>query len=368
MNGHPLPHRRQVGPESSSSRRHSALLPLLLVAMLAVLLAAALFMTGCGSEEAGDETDRPDGRPVGGGRPTTSAPTETTAAQAEEGTFPVTVTDDQGASVTISAKPMRIVSTAPANTETLFALGLADRIVGVTSLDDYPPEAAAVAKVGDFQVNTEAVMALSPDLVVGYAGNEEALAPVTSAGAPVLILDPTNLAGIYANIDTVGTATGAQAEAAELVEALKAEIKMVTDATAATTESPKVFYALDNTLWTAGPGSFVDELLKLVNATNVGSMEGTDSAAVQPYYQFAPEQLVAADPDVILLPNTAYTSIDEFVADPRFADLRAVKEGQRHPHRRRGRHPAGTAHRAGAEGPGRGRPPGGLLSPRPRSS
>ena len=316
MNGHPLPHRRQVGPESSSSRRRSALLPLLLVAMLAVLLAAALFMTGCGSEDAGDETT------------TIAAPTETTAAQAEEGTFPVTVTDDQGASVTISAKPMRIVSTAPANTETLFALGLADRIVGVTSLDDYPPEAAAVAKVGDFQVNTEAVMALSPDLVVGYVGNEEALAPVTSAGAPVLILDPTNLAGIYANIETVGTATGAQAKAAELVEALKAEIKTVTDATAATTESPKVFYALDNTLWTAGPGSFVDELLKLVNATNVGSMEGTDSAAVQPYYQFAPEQLIAADPDVILLPNTAYTSIDEFVADPRFADLRAVKEGR----------------------------------------
>jgi iron complex transport system substrate-binding protein len=223
---------------------------------------------------------------------------------------------------------MRIVSTAPANTETLFALGLADRIVGVTSLDDYPPEAAAVAKVGDFQVNTEAVMALSPDLVVGYAGAEEALAPVQAAGAAVIILNPTNLEGIFANMTLVGTATGAQAEAAQLVEAMRAEVEAVTAVTAAATESPKVFYALDNTLWTAGPGSFVDELLKLVNATNVGSMESADSAAVQPYYQFAPEQLVAADPDVILLPNTAYATIDEFVADPRFADLRAVKEGR----------------------------------------
>ena len=141
-------------------------------------------------------------------------------------------------------------------------------------------------------------------------------------------------------------------------QSIKAEIEAVTDATAATTESPKVFYALDNTLWTAGPGSFVDELLKLVNATNVGSMAGTDSAAVQPYYQFAPEQLVAADPDVILLPNTAYTSVDEFVADPRFADLTAVKEGRRRPHRRRDHHRPGTAHRGGPEGPGRSRPPG----------
>ncbi len=332
MNGHPQPHRQQMGPVASYPRRHSALLPLLLVAALAVLLAGALFLTGCGSDEGTDDTattaaPATSSTAAGADQTTSSAPTETTVAQPEAATFPVTVTDDKGTSVTISAEPMRIVSTAPANTETLFALGLAERIVGVTSLDDYPPEAADIEKVGDFTVNTEAVMALSPDLVVGYAGNEEALAPVTSAGAAVLILDPVNLEQIYANIKLVGTATGAQAKAAELVEGLKTEIKAITDATAGAASSPKVFYALDNTLWTAGPGSFVDELLTMVNATNVGSMGGADSAAVQPYYQFAPEQLVAADPDIILLPNTAYASVDEFVSDPRFADLRAVKEG-----------------------------------------
>jgi iron complex transport system substrate-binding protein len=200
---------------------------------------------------------------------------------------------------------VRIVSTAPSNTETLFALGVGDRVVGVTSLDDYPPEAAAIAKIGDFQANTEAIMALSPDLVVGYAGGEEALAPVQAAGAPVLILNPTNLEQIYADIALVGAATGATGKAAEVVDSIKAQIKEIADAAAGTEVSPKVFYALDNTLWTAGPGSFVDELLKLVNATNVASLPSADSAAAQAYYQFAPEQLVAADPDVILLPNTA---------------------------------------------------------------
>lgn len=330
MNGRPLPHRQEVGHHSPSRRRRCAtsprsLLTALLPALLLVtLLATALLAGACGS---GEETTT---TAAAAATETTAAPadatTTTAPAGAAEATFPVTVTDDNGTEVTIPAKPVRIVSTAPANTETLFALGLAERIVGVTSLDDYPPEAASVAKVGDFQVNTEAVMALSPDLVVGYAGNEEALAPVQSAGAPVVILNPTTLDGIYANIQLVGTATGAEAEAAALVESLKAEVAAVTKVTGGITESPKVFYALDNTLWTAGPGSFVDELLKLVNATNVGGMQG-DSAAVQPYFQFAPEQLIAADPDVILLPNTAYTSIDEFVSDARFASLRAVKEG-----------------------------------------
>ena len=199
---------------------------------------------------------------------------------------------------------MRIVSTAPANTEMLFALGVGDRVVGVTSLDDYPPEVADIAKVGDFQVNTEAIMALSPDLVVGYSGNEEALAPVQAAGAPVLIFNPTTLEGIYANITTVGAATGATAQAADLVESIKAQIEEVAEAAAAAGESPTVFYALDNTLWTCGPGSFVDELLTLGQRHQRGRAPGADGAAAQAYYQFAPEQLVAADPDVILLPGS----------------------------------------------------------------
>jgi iron complex transport system substrate-binding protein len=243
-------------------------------------------------------------------------------------TFPVTVTDDNQESVTIEAEPMRIVSTAPANTETLFALGLGDRVVGVTSLDDYPPEVADIEKIGDFQPNPEAITALSPDLVVGYSGNEEALAAIKAAGTPVLILNPASVDQIYANISTIGTATGATQQAADLVESIKAQMAEVTDTAKATGEQPRVFYALDNTLWTAGPGSFVDELLALANAANVAADPGADGAAAQAYYQFAPEQLVAADPDVILLPGTIYTSAEEFTGDPRFSGLKAVKEGR----------------------------------------
>ena len=321
MNGHRTPRRTSAGPHLLPSRQRSSSLTLLLLAILAcaLILGGALLVAGCGSDQsASDDT----------AVSTTAAAGETPTTAAQPIAFPVTVTDDNGNSVTIEARPERIISTAPANTETLFALGVGHRVVGVTSLDDYPPEVADIAKIGDFQANTEAIMALSPDLVVGYSGNEEALAPVQAAGAAVLILNPMTLEQVYANITTVGAATGATGAAADLVESMKAEIREVSEAAAAAGESPTVFYALDNTLWTAGPGSFVDELLSLVNVTNVASSPGADGAAAQAYYQFAPEQLVAADPDVILLPGSIYMTAEEFTSDPRFAGLTAVKEGR----------------------------------------
>jgi iron complex transport system substrate-binding protein len=341
MTGRPTP-RRPAARQDLPLRRWRTHPPLVLLAVLLLfmLVAAGAFVAGCGSSGLATTTtavgpETTSSTAAGSSTATTASTASTvatstspsTGVQTAEGTFPVTVTDDNGNSVTIKSKPARIVSTAPASTETLFALGVGDRVVGVTSLDDYPPEAANITKIGDFQANTEAIMGVSPDLVIGYSGNEEPLAPVQSAGAAVIIFNPATLDGIYNDITIVGAATGATGKAAELVDSIKAQVKTVTDQAATIDFSPKVFYALDNTLWTAGPGSFVDELLKLVGATNVGSMPGAASAATQAYYQFAPEQLIAADPDVILLPNTAYKSIDEFVNDPRFSKLTAVQLG-----------------------------------------
>ncbi|MBN1630138.1 MAG: ABC transporter substrate-binding protein [Thermoleophilia bacterium] len=330
MYGHPAPRRMTA---------RSPLSLFFILLLLAALFACAPILAACGSD--GDAAPETTGAAVTTEAPataeapaTTAAPVTTqapatTEAQPAEGTFPVTVTDDNGNSVTIETRPERIVSAAPSNTETLFALGAGERVVGVTSLDDYPPEAATVEKVGDYVPNTEAIMALSPDLVLGYAGSEEALAPVQDAGAAVLIFNPTTVAGIYANITTAGAAIGAPDAAAQLIDSLKVQMEEVAQAAAAVEEPLKVFYAIDNTLWTCGPGSFVDELLNLANAVNVGAMQGTDAASAQPYYQFSPEQLVAADPDVIILPTASgYTSAEEFSADSRFASLTAVKEGR----------------------------------------
>ena len=249
------------------------------------------------------------------------AESTTTAPAQEQATFPVTVTDDNGTQVTVAARPVRIVSTAPANTEILFALGAGDRVVGVTTLDDYPPEVAEIEKIGDFMPNTEAIIALDPDLVVGYSGNEETLKPLSDAGVPVLILNATSVDGIYTDITTVGDAVGGPKAAEDLVASLRTEIEGTANTARETGNNPTVFYALDDTLWTVGPGSFVDELITLAGATNVAA-EGPS-----PYFQYTPEELVAADPDVVLLPMSAFQSVDAFSTDARFAPLRAVQEG-----------------------------------------
>ncbi len=337
MTGRPQPRRSTAGRNVLPSG-HSRILLTSLLAVFVLVFAAGfgLLAAGCGSADVTTTTAAP--ATTAPADTTTSAPAETTtsAAPAEtttslaEGTFPVTVTDDAGTQAAIKAKPVRIVSTAPAGTEILFAIGAGDRVVGVSALDDYPAEVADIAKVGDFQLNTEAIMGLSPDLVLAYSGfgSEDALAPVKAAGAPVLLFNAASLDAIYGDITIVGAATGNVGQAAALVDSMKAEIQKIKDAAAAAGSAPKVFYAVDNTLWTVGPGSFVDELLKDVNVVNVGNMPGSSSAAAQQYYQFSAEQLVAADPDIILLPNTAYKSIDEFTKDPRFASLTAVTNGK----------------------------------------
>jgi iron complex transport system substrate-binding protein len=162
--------------------------------------------------------------------------------------------------------------------------------------------------------------------VLGHSGNEEALAPIAKAGVPVLIFSPSSLEGVYASIDTIGKATGATARATALVASIKAQVQAVADTAAKTGASPRVVYALDTTLWTAGPGSFVDDLIRLAHGINVAAENA--GPATSAYFQLAAEQLAALNPDVILLPNTAFKSATEFTSDPRFAGLNAVKDGR----------------------------------------
>lgn len=317
MSGHQAPCRKPGWPKSVCARRSNSrsISVLLLVAAMALIAFSMIFATGCGSK---------DNAAAGTNSPSTTSVAGASAAQAG---FPVTVTDDTKQSVTIKAEPARIVSTAPSNTEILFALGLGARVVGVSSLDDYPAEAKNIAKVGDSTISSEKVLSLNPALVVGYSGAEEALKPIKSAGIPVLIMNPGNVDQIYADILTIGKATGVSEKATALVDSMKTQMKAISDKAAQTGKSPKVFYAVDNTLWTCGPGSFVDNILTMAHATNVASLPAYSKAATSAYYQFTTEQLVASDPDIILLPNTAYKSVKEFTSDARFAGLRAVKQG-----------------------------------------
>src|ERR1044071_8624450 len=123
-----------------------------------------------------------------------------------------TFTDEIGRTIRVRENPQRIISLAPSVTETLFALGLGDRVVGVTSYCDYPPEVAHKEKVGDtLRPSIEKIVALKPDLVIASTSSqlEQFILDFDKVGIPVYVSNPHNLAGVLATIEVIGEIIGA---------------------------------------------------------------------------------------------------------------------------------------------------------------
>ncbi len=251
-------------------------------------------------------------------------------AKAPEGAVPkpVSVVDDAGRTVEIAKMPPRIVSLAPSNTEILFALGLGDRVVGVTDFCDYPEEAKAIEQVGTyFEPNIEKIFSLSPDLVLAIADlPEDIIAKLEELGIPAPILNPSDLEGILADIQLVGKATGAEKEAEALVAEMRGRIAVVTEKASEVKERPKVFCEIDATdpskPWATGPGSFMDAMIRLSGGANVAA------DAESPWVQLSAEEIIAKDPEIIILADSKYGVTAESVRErPGWEVITAVKEG-----------------------------------------
>ncbi len=179
--------------------------------------------------------------------------------------------------------PERIISLAPSNTEVLFALGLSDRVVGVTEFCDYPPEAQRKSKIGGFStVDMEKVIELDPDLVLATSKHEETIVPeLKRRGIRVIVLKPTTIEEVIMGISLIGVTTQTAEESAELVTNMKNRIKSVTDKVASLSISkpPSVFYVTwHDPIWTLGRESITSELIQSAGGVNVfadgdGNME-----------------------------------------------------------------------------------------------
>jgi iron complex transport system substrate-binding protein len=182
--------------------------------------------------------------------------------------------DDLGRSVNIEKVPQRIISLAPSNTEILFALGLGDRVVGVTEQCNYPPEVSEKKSVGGFSTpDIEKIIALQPDLILaGSIHAKEVIPALEERGLTVFALEPENLNGILADIRVVGEITGREKEASELVTQMESRIKAVTDKTQSLKpeERPKVFYITwHEPLWSVGSGTIIHELIEKAGGENI---------------------------------------------------------------------------------------------------
>jgi iron complex transport system substrate-binding protein len=245
-----------------------------------------------------------------------------------------TRTDGLNRDVKLQGVPTRIISLAPSNTEILFALGAGKQVVGRDSFSDYPPEALSIQDVGGSmnKYDTETILSLQPDLVLaGEINNAELVASLEQLGLTVYYLsNPATLEGMYANLDTVGRLTSHTSEAANLVAGLKKRVAAVDARIASLSDYPTVYYELDATdptkPYTAGPGTFVSLLIGRAGGRSVG-----DALASQ-WAQISLEQLVAADPSMIILGDAAYgVSPDSLKDRPGWSGLAAVRDGKVYP-------------------------------------
>jgi iron complex transport system substrate-binding protein len=238
--------------------------------------------------------------------------------------FPVTLTDDEGAVVTLASAPQRIVSLSPANTETVFALGAGTRLVGGTDADDFPPEAAALPHVATYQgVLMEQLVTVHPDLVLAL-GNGFKTPPdvikIRDMGIPVLVLYAADVAGVLDDIELIGKAVGAGPQALAMTSAMQVRIRAISAVTA-TVDHPRTFYELgaDPQIFGPAKGNFTLEMIILA---------GGDAIVADDDYTISLEKLVTADPQVIVLGDANYgTTPEQVAARPGWAGITAVKTG-----------------------------------------
>ncbi len=234
--------------------------------------------------------------------------------------YPITVIDDASREVVIAARPEKVVSLAPANTEIVAAVAGLDRLVGVTTFCDYPAEVSGIAKVGDFvQPNVEAIVAADPDVVFATGGVQgDVIGKLEEAGAVVVVVDPQTLDQLYSAIARVASVMGAPQEADRVIGEMRATLQEVGSAISGK-QSPRVFIEIaQDPLFTAASGTLIDQLISAAGGVNVaGAQSG--------YVGYSLEQLVKDDPDVYLATKGSMSDPSQLGKRAGYSSLSAVK-------------------------------------------
>ncbi len=210
----------------------------------------------------------------------------------------LSVVDQTGRTLTLSAPPRRIVSLVPSVTEVLYAIGAEDLLVGVTDFCDYPPEAKRKPHVGGMlSPNLETLVTLKPDLVVATrSGNtEETFDQLKRLGIPVYLADPTTVSDVLRLVSNLGELTGHRDGAAAVDKDIERRIEAVRDRVAGR-PLPRVLYVLwPEPLIVPGKGALVSELIAIAGGASVTADQG------QGYPRMSLEAAVGRAPEVIIL-------------------------------------------------------------------
>ncbi len=279
-----------------------------------ILVILAILTSACASTQVASAPQPP------------AVPTAPAVATSAVSSFPMTVTDDAGRKVTLAKEPRRIVSLSSSNTEILFALGLGDRVVGVDEYSDFPPAAREKPKVGSFvKPDMEKILVLEPDLILGTEMHVKTAIPeLEKRGLVAMVVNPKKVDAVLEGIRLVGRVTGRQKEAETLVGGMQSRIAAV-EARWKGSAPVRTFFELSPELYTAGPGSFVDDMIRVAGGSNVAEGAGKE------WPQLNQESLFLADPEVILLADHGSDggqSPQTVAARPGWKQVTAIKTGR----------------------------------------
>ena len=275
------------------------------VMLTLMLSAAAVFAAGCGGNA--EETDHTQEESTEGFQAEGTEDAEDSVSEGQsdstdggETQYPLTVTDDLGNSVTIEEEPQRVISLSPANTETLFALGADEKIVGRTDYCTYPEEAAEVDSIGSYtSPNTELIISLSPDVIFASDYIDDAVREqVENAGAKVIVFTANDLESVEQDILMAGQVLNQNQEAADLVNGMESDMEEIQGILAAKTEAKSAFIDLGD-YYSAGPGSLLGSVLDDIGVENVVADTG------EAWPQVSVEKIIESDPDVYISLFTA---------------------------------------------------------------
>lgn len=297
---------------------------------LLALLAVTILALSCACTPAPQPTPQ---SPLSPPTPPTTQeqpPQPAAPPQEELPLFPLTVTDDLGRKVTIEKLPQRIVSLAPSNTETLFALGLGDRIVGTTDYCDYPEEAKSKPRVSGYSTpNLEKLVSVEPDFIVAESIQEKTVLPaLEKLGIPVFVTSATSIDIILKNIEVLGKINGKSKAAEKLIADMASKIEAITSKTTllAQEDRPQVLYVIwFNPIWTMGSNTFTDDLLNQAGGNNVFSGDFEKSRVV------SLEAVVNKNPQVIIvsaMATSADTIYNNLKKETRLVTVDALKNNR----------------------------------------
>jgi len=235
----------------------------------------------------------------------------------------IEVYDDLNRKIEFENPPDRIISLAPSITETLFFLGLGDKVAGVTRYCNFPPEARTKTIVGGVvDPNYEIIVSLKPDLIImTVEGNtRESFNKLSNLGFKIFVTNPRNFEGIFKTILDIGKICGVEKRAIDLVDSLKSELDKIKKINTSKTK-PKIFVLLSlNPLMTAGKNTFINEIIENAGGINVGKN------SKQNYPIFNREEILKVNPDIIILTDPKIEKDELLKLFPEWKHIKAIKE------------------------------------------